>query len=533
MPGSFDQRSAGQARKQTRLFFCGLVGIIAVGLASDGWARGGDEEPTRAGGPRQDDEGRDDSPDDIESDDAALDDDEWGDAGPGDDSSGDDGWGDDSESDPFADLVVEGPATNSGFTDSSISAGGFVRSRVGLWVERVGDNPFASARQSLDTWFRYRRGVIGIVLEGHAEYDFAYLYRRDSYDEPTLDAHESYFDTREAKIELSLGSTLLSFGRQIIPLGESNLITPTDASNPYDLREIGLANVADLRLPILATRLSHAIGTSQLELVVMHESRFDLRSPPYGPFSGLPEVLGPPGPETYQYRDLQGRFDLSQQEAFLRGRATLAGVDLSLAAGSVLDNRGVIVLPTAPPSSDIVDIDLDHRRYAFLASSANYPVDSWLFRLDLGVIFDLPLEVWDGQDILSLDIDETPVAQMVLGTDYSGVEDTLISVELNKNIYLGEALNALVDYDIIALAIRAERTFLKDDLALTLTSILQGESLQYGWFARLDVAYRLREGLETSMGYVTYQPGDEFSLLTGLDSHDRLFGQIRWDSSIL
>ena len=66
-------------------------------------------------------------------------------------------------------------------------------------------------------------------------------------------------------------------------------------------------------------------------------------------------------------------------------------------------------------------------------------------------------------------------------------------------------------------------------LTLAVTSILLGWTLEYGWMLRGEIQVEIVEGLKATLGYITYQPGEEISPTTGLWSHDRLFLRLRWD----
>jgi hypothetical protein len=78
--------------------------------------------------------------------------------------------------------------------------------------------------------------------------------------------------------------------------------------------------------------------------------------------------------------------------------------------------------------------------------------------------------------------------------------------------------------------LRISRKAMKERLQINLAAVGWGETVQYGWLARLDANYELRDGVKVSLGLITYQPPEaERSPIMGLATHDRLFGGLRWD----
>ncbi len=85
----------------------------------------------------------------------------------------------------------------------------------------------------------------------------------------------------------------IKVGRQIIVWGRSDNMRVTDVLNPLDLREPGLTDIEDLRMPVAMTRLDFYHGNWNVTGVAVHEQRSD-KKPSYGSdFYPLPLVFGP------------------------------------------------------------------------------------------------------------------------------------------------------------------------------------------------------------------------------------------------
>ena len=459
------------------------------------------------------------------------------------DKKDDDDWGDDGDEfgkDPDVKLEMREP--------SPWALTGFLRTDWGFWAERFDTNPFAKARQNLDLTLSFKKGIVRILLAGHVEYDFAYLAERDSYDQPTLDEYEWQANTREALISFSPGDFELVFGRQIVVWGEGDGLSPLDLVNPRDQREPGMSDLDDIRLPVLAARLSWFHGGHRLEVLATYESDFGYRSPPRGPFSPLDALLGQDplaakllDGKTLEYRDRQCRFSLAQQQYFLRWVYRGQGVDIGAYGAWLLDRQGVILLSETMDLTDISSImaadtltlDIDHPRYSVIGHSGAATVDSWLFKWEVGVQINRPLNTGKKPpyDLGSADVQ---IIDTMLGITWTEVDDLIIALEIHKPWIIDEPDNLLFDAGAPTIMLRASYSTLREDLQFMLVGMMMGWTAELGWIVRGEISYKLIDGLKLSGGYITYQPGDdEFGPFFGLDSHDRIFVKLRWDFRIL
>ncbi len=453
-----------------------------------------------------------------------------------------------------------------------LSITGFVRSDWHVWSERFGDgqNPWAKGRQNLDVAIGFKWEWLRVLLIGHAEYDFAYLYERDSYDGPTLDAYEWQVDTREAMVQANLGDWQLTFGRQIVAWGEGDAVSPLDVVNPRDLREPGLSDLDDMRLPVLATRVGWFTGDHRLELMLVHEARFGYRSPPRGPFSPFDDLLRTQlfdadtlcegqndlcpifvdqvasqlEAATLDYAHKQDTFDIENQQVFLRWVYKGAGVDLGVYAASVLDQQGVIVSDFAdldPSSADTVLLELDHRRYHVIGHSGAWPHESLLFKWEVGAQLLRPFNTMtEGVTVPTLPfpvseigVAETYVIDTAFGVTWNGVEDLMVGFEVQKPYIIDKPDNLMFPADAPTFVLRGSYQLLRQRLTLSVVLMSMGWNMEYGWLGRAEASYEILDGLEIYGGYVTFQPTDEFGPLFGLEDHDRIFVKLRWDFQVL
>lgn len=430
---------------------------------------------------------------------------------------------------------------------------GFLRSDEAVWLERFKDNPLAKARQSLDLALSYKRGIVRLLLTGHGEYDLAYLAQRGSYDKPTLRAYEWQVTTREAFLALSLGRVELTVGRQIVAWGEGDALSPLDVVNPRDLREPGLADLDDLRLAVLATRVGWFRGAHRVEAMIIHESDFGYRPAPlsdYSPFRAVidenPIARELIGDREVVWDDKQPRFAIDQQEGLLRWVMKGAGIDAGLYLASVLDDQGVVSIDVADlADEERVPIGLDHRRYTVFGHSGARSFGDFLLKWEAGVELRRPFTTGDLSDydpgnpvasaaaLSSLGSARGDLLDTMLGLTCTGVPDLTVALEISKPWLLGDIDDLLVDAQAPLIALRASYTTLRERLRLDGAFSMMGFKAELGWLIRVQATWAIRDALQLQGGVITYHPGDDFGPLTGLKRHDRLFVGLRWDFQIL
>ena len=416
---------------------------------------------------------------------------------------------------------------------------GTVRSDWALWTERLSGNPFAKGRQSVDLNVRFKKNIFRLVLSGHAEYDFAYLYQRDSFDQPTLDSYEWQLFPREAFAGLTLGRFELTAGYQVVPWGHGELLSPVDIAMPRDQREPGLQEPANLRLPVLSTRLSYFRGGHRVELMMIHLPAFGLRPAPSSSFNSLPALFSTTDATAAglssdpligrRYNDITPGFN---QQLLWRYTYNGPRVDLGVYAGTLLDLRGVFVVSDTQTFLKSDTMDLRHDRFAVLGTSGSAPLRWFLLTWEASCELGRSLNV--GQfSTGTLDSERAYLVNTMLGVTFTGVRDLRLSVELLKPWVINDRDDWLQVPDRPVFAARAAYSLFSERLQLSVVASFIGFSLEQGWFLRGEGSFTIRDGLKVSAGYITYQPGTELGPFYGFAQHDRFYAGLRWDFTLL
>lgn len=439
----------------------------------------------------------------------------------------------------------------------ALDASGYLAHRVALWSERFEGEPLAQLRQSADLVLRYKKPFslagdrlqLRLFADVYAEYDFAYLHARERFDQPTLDAYESNVIGREAYAALSWGVLELTFGRQIVPFGQGDILSPLDIVNPRDTREPGLAELEELRMAVLMSRAGLFFGAHRIEALAVHESYFGLRAAPLSDFSPLrklvlddPRVAAVLAERSLRYEQLPDRFTRGAGQFYGRYSYAGAGIDLALYAGSTLDKPGI---PQAPGRAElarrVVALPIWHPRYSALGHAGAKPLGDFVLRWELGVDLDRPLALQQVRDQpLSLAMVRRHQLNGLLGVTYSGITDTRVWLEYAQRVVLdnparvrGAEQTLFSPVEAPAFALRVRHAFWHERFVLTLVGSCVGVAPFVGAFARAELDYELLAAWHLALGYAAYLPSKtQRGPFYGFEQNDRLYSELRWDFAL-
>ena len=480
--------------------------------------------------------------------------DEESEAGWGDEDEA--GWGEeegsaDEGSDPFAEMAeIADQLPPPPPPPSPLRVDGFFRSQQALWARRSGVDSFAKARQSLDLSLRYKREAFRLTLEGHGEYDLAYQVDRDRFDDEQIEAYELRFLNGRQFLAYQAGQLELSAGRQIITWGEGDGLSPLDVVNPRDQREPGAADVDDLRLAVLMSRLRWSAGAHDVDFFVVHESYFGEFVPPladYSPFSAFIEGGGNPLIANFlegrsaRFDHAQGRFSADQQSLFLRWSYRIPAVDLGLYGASLLDQQGVVLFESAgllqlPPGAPLT-LTLDHKRYQLAGVSAATSFGPWLLKSEVAYRRDRAVNTGEPPSASGLPaplgVERADDLQLMAGLSYNGITDWTFALEGQHGVPIDAPEGLLIPLELTSISARVQATLLRERLRLSAVGVMiRGGGEDRGGLARFEVSYDLSDPVAASLAYVYYHDGAAFGPFYGFTDHDRLMASLRWDFTL-
>jgi hypothetical protein len=354
-------------------------------------------------------------------------------------------------------------------------------------------------------------------------YDAVYDIR--GYDEYTDDVIDTYVKDLELRDTYVQGRLLPSLdikaGRQIVVWGKSDNLRVCDVLNPLYLREVGMTDIRDLRLPVTMARLDYYWSNWNISGMAIPEIRFN-DMPVYGgdyyfQEGPLPEEAVPAdGIENMEYAvALNGIF---------------SGWDIAFYYADIYDDAPYLYLESmdlvapGPPPVYQPTLILKHARLDMFGAAYNLALGNWLIKAEAAyfqglMYFNTPDETYSRTDILA-------------GVEYSGFRDITIGVEaLNRHLHdYDEALEdppTAVKQNEPQYAARLTKDWLNDTLTLTLLASAYGVDFLSGSFERIALEYDLTDNFIVNGGLVVYQSGDKPEFENIGDS-DRIFLELKY-----
>ncbi len=344
-----------------------------------------------------------------------------------------------------------------------------------------------------------------LFVSGHAFNDFVYAINgRDDYTTQVLDQYENELELNDTFVAGRLGrGFFLRAGRQVVAWGTSETIRVTDILNPLDLREPGLTDIENLRLPVAMTRLDWVSRTWTVSGMAIHEIRFD-KSPVYG--NDFFPFAAPLPPDDIPASTLENT------EYALSARGSFRGWDLSLYWADVFDDTPHLEL--AWPR-----VELKHSRLQMVGAATGIAVGDWLIKGEGAHLRGLEFAMAPGETFFRTDL--------LAGVEYFGWNDTSVTVEaVVRHIHdFDPILDRPPDFakqDRFEWVVRFSRMLFNQTLTLSLVAITSEIDGSGGGMQRLEARYDISDRLEMVGGVVFYSSGDAPGF-EDIGDNDRLF----------
>lgn len=343
------------------------------------------------------------------------------------------------------------------------------------------------------------------VLSFFAHYDSIYEIKgRSEYSSEVLDSFESEAELLDTYVQGSLAKSMdIKFGRQIIAWGNSENVRVVDILNPLDLRELGMTDISDLRLPVTAAKIDYYTGKWNLSLIAIPEIRFN-KVPPYG--SDYYPGTQPPAPAD----KIEDAGSNSEYAVALKG--IFHGWDLSFYWADYYDNEA---------HHEMVNSNFmrAYSRLKLNGVSANGTSGNWLLKSEFAKISGLEFFSDPNRDYTRFDI--------LLGFEYSGIQDAVLSAEsvMRRIDEYRPSLAVGIDRterDSYQTVLRYTGSFLNDRLDLNIVGSFYGKDARNGHLYRISTDYEMLDSLVLTLGLVTYHSGDE-AFFQFIQNNDRIF----------
>lgn len=349
-------------------------------------------------------------------------------------------------------------------------------------------------------------------VSGDTFYDGVYdIHSRKNYSSQILTAYETQLRLDETYLEGSLSKSVdLKVGRQVVVWGKSDTIRITDVINPLDNRLPGMTDIEDLRLPTTMAKLDYYLGEWNFSAMAIFESRIMQEAPPNSEFFPLVNLFATAPRPFFELIQPENSLDNMQYAFAING--IFSGLDISFYAANVLDQKWHIENNKRVLS-----------KVNMLGSAINIVQGSWLLKSELALI--------NGVKYNST-ADEKDRVDLLVGFDYMGLKDTVISLELsNRHIfdYENKMINTpdYVDEDEVQTALRLSKSLSNDTVNVNALLSMFGNKWQNGGFARIWTEIDLQDALVANIGVVDYI-GGERAFLEVNSYNDKIFADITY-----
>jgi hypothetical protein len=421
-----------------------------------------------------------------------------------------------------------------------------LRQRAGLWLERAQPSRIAQHRTSVELAASHSLpftlfgtpASLRSSLAGRLEFDQAYLLHRAEYEPTTIDTYELRFIGLESFVGVTAGGLSLRTGRLLNPLGQGEILSVVDVMHPRDLRQLGLTEPENMRLPAWTTHLTFAKGDHRVDAYVVHEAYFGMLPPLLGRFNPVRKLLVADvlaGEELadrdFRMQHVPRRLDPRASQALARYGYTGRGIDLDLYAGSVLDQIGVALLP--PPAAfdaQRVTFHIHHPRYTMVAHAGSKAVGDFVLRWEASAQLKRAQAVRQTRFASPvLEVERHTQLGGLVGLTYFGLTDANLGVELAKSVVIGNPARRdgsertlLWPVESLSLAGRYQHQLYRERIQISAATMVVGVRPFNGALLQLVLGYLIREGLWGRVEYVHYQATDNFGMFYGFERNDRL-----------
>ena len=366
-----------------------------------------------------------------------------------------------------------------------------------------------------------------VRVSGDAFYDAVYDLRDQPYNDDVLDTYKTQLRLDDTYIQGRITRDMdIKIGRQVVVWGKSDSIRITDVINPLDNRLPGMTDIEDLRLPTGMLKVDYYLGNWNLSAMAIVESRILLESAPRGEYFPVDAIFPAAANVNPFFKLEQPDTSLENMQYAFAANGVFSGWDLSFYAADVFDSKWHIE-GTPPNLKRVVS------KIQMAGTAINVATGSWLLKSEVAFVNGIRY---------NSTLDEKQRLDMLVGADYMGIKDSVLSIELaNRHVFdyesqMGKPSSPTVpkpDYvqeNEVQTAMRATRSFSNDSINATLLLSMFGEKWQYGGFFRASVEYDVMDAVVANFGVIDYLDTDEPErpFTHAISDNDKIFADITY-----
>ena len=334
-------------------------------------------------------------------------------------------------------------------------------------------------------------------------------------------------ELRELYLERYFGEVFARLGKQQIVWGQADGLKVLDVVNPQSFREFILDDFEDSRIPLWSARVEVPVSEATLQFVWLPD-------PTYNDIPDVGAAFEPTSPEvspnplpgfTAVGRDADRPDNvITDSDVGVRLSGFLDGWDLSLNyLFHYPDTPGLFLSPAVTPAGPVVTVTPRYERSHLIGGTFSNAFGDFVVRGEAAfstnkLFIANPTSDADG-------VAETDELGYVLGLDWYGMEDMLLSAQLFQSVTTSNPAGMVRDQLDTNFTFLAQQEFLDGDLTLDviwLTNVNQADGL-----LRPKVSYQVTDELDVWLGLDVFY-GDDDGVFGQFDDQDRIVTGVKW-----
>jgi len=345
-------------------------------------------------------------------------------------------------------------------------------------------------------------------------------------------------ELRELYYKQRFGQSYITIGKQQVVWGTADGLRVLDVVNPFSFREFLLEDFDEARIPVWMVNYIHSIGSdTDLQLLVIPDLTFNdfpdgdgddapeyaITSPRFQP--GFPADV-PPNLAGVTNLGLQRPSDsLQNADAGLRLSTRLGELDLTFNYLYQYDDNPVPYRRINTASGQpVLEFWQEYERTHLLGSTLSTDLSSTLvLRYEIGLVH--------GRRVLRKNLNQdngvlnTDELSYVLGLDWSGVADTMLSVQLFQSVLKDDAPDLVRDKVDSTVTFNVNSRFFNDTLTLEFMALHNLND--HDDLFRPSVTYAVLDGVNIWLGADIFT-GEEAGVFGQFGETDRVLAGVEW-----
>lgn len=341
-------------------------------------------------------------------------------------------------------------------------------------------------------------------------------------------------ELRELYYKRRFDQSYLTIGKQQVVWGTADGLRVLDVVNPFSFREFLLEDFDEARIPLWMVNYIHSVGTeSDLQLLLIPDVTFNdlpdgsgAEAPEFAITTPRFQIAIPPDVMSLNLQPLKRPSDsLKNADVGLRFATHINNMDLTFNYLYQYDDNPVTYRQlTTENGLPAMDVWQAYERVHILGSTLSTDLSSTLvLRYEIGLAHDRRvLRESIGNDNGVLITDEL---SYVLGVDWSGVTDSMISLQLFQSALAETAPDLVRDKVDSTVTLSINSRFMND--TLTFECIALHNLNDHDDLLRPSLNYSLYDGVNVWLGADVFM-GDSKGLFGQFGDQDRLVAGVEW-----